>query len=186
MNNPIVVINALTAAVIKLENDNFDLKARLKDSREQLANLNPSSSVSDEDYQKLVKQLDDCREALNNRPKYDYPVHEHPSFIESQKQTERANEKIADLEQQLSAERCSASYLRRYFIEQNQDAIDHLCGCVVGFVKTSDRDMRFKGGILALSPLRHALDGGRTALKLQGFIAKINDMQASAEKEGGK
>lgn len=173
INNPTAVINALTANIIKLESDNFDLKARLKESREKIADLKASDKVSSEDYEKLVEELTQAKEAAHNRPQHDCLVQEHPLFIEWQKQTERANERIAELEEQLSAERCAAGYLRNYFIKFNQDAIPHLCDCVVGFVKDSDRSMRVKGGILALSPINHVFSGGRLSVDIKKAIEDI-------------
>ena len=178
INNPIVVINALTANIIKLENDNFDLKARLKESREKLASLKPSNSALEKDYMELIKklenktgiaasieiriselnkQLEDCREALRNR-----------------------SAREVDLQDQLSAERGAAAYLRNYFIKFNQDAIEHLCGCIVGMVKTGDKPLplRVKSGVLALSPINFAFTGGKIAVKTEEAMAKIRALES--------
>lgn len=179
INNPIVVINALTANIIKLENDNFDLKARLKESREKLASLKPSNSALEKDYMELIKKLEnktgiaasseiriselnkqlaDCREALRNR-----------------------SAREVDLQDQLSIERCAGAYLRTYFIKNNQDSVADLCQSVVDQVKASNRDkeVRFKGGLSALSPIHIAMNHGFKKKQVQDAMDEIRSMQES-------
>lgn len=164
IDNPLVIINTLTAANIQQQNTIDDLNFALKAAREKNAELCI-------DKNKRIKKLE---EAIANRPKYEQPLVE-----QLERQVERTSEKIAGLEQQLSIERCAGAYLRTYFIKNNQDSVADLCQSVVDQVKASNRDkeVRFKGGLSALSPIHIAMNHGFKKKQVQDAMDEIRSMQ---------
>lgn len=163
INNPLVVINSLTANITIAENTIEDLRATIK-------GINGRMLDKDNRIAELKAEIN----------KFNEVPQDEPLVQQLDRQLERANAKIADLKNQLSAERGASAYLRSYFIKFNQDAIDHLCGCIVGMVKTGDKPLplRFKSGILALSPINFAFNGGKIAVKTEEAMAKIRALES--------
>lgn len=168
INNPLTVINSLTDSLTKANNDIDDLKRTLKDSSEKNAALLI-------DKNQHIKNLEYQLATQDAIPK------DEPLINQLERQAERADKRIADLEEQLSAERCAAGYLRSYIIESLQSANSAalLAQYVVDKAKASNnvKPMRFKGGFLALEPIARGVGDGIMRKYLQDAMEELKSIQ---------